>query len=141
MRTAVIYYSFTGKTAAIAEETARLENADRIELEDRKKLNLFMAYVIGSFKAMKQKKTKLKPFSIDFGQYDRIIIAMPVWASMPAPAINNLIEILPNGKSVELILSSAGGDSKDASKKVARLLEQRGCTLTKTTDIRTASPI
>ncbi|MHB8964187.1 MAG: flavodoxin family protein [Saccharofermentanales bacterium] len=138
MKTVVVFYSLTGKTAEIAKAKARDENADLVELKDRKKLSMFGAYVFGSFKAMKQKKAKLQDFSADFSQYDKVIVAMPVWASMPAPAFNNVVEVLPSDKLVEVILASAGGDSKDASVKIRQALQSKGCTLLKMTDIKTS---
>jgi flavodoxin len=138
MKTIVIYYSLTGKTAVIAKEKSKVENADLLELKDLKKFGLFKAFVFGAFKAIRQKKAKLKPFVNDFDQYDKIIFAMPIWGSMPAPAINNVIENLPAGKDIELILTSSGGDSKGASIKVGKAILAKRCNLIKTTDIKTA---
>lgn len=138
MKTVVIFYSLTGKTAEIAKAMARDENADLVELKDRKKLGIFGAFIFGAYRAMKQKKAVLQDFSIDFSQYDRVVIAMPIWASMPAPAFNNVVEALPEGQQVEMILASAGGDSKGASVKIGQALAARGCTLLKTTDMKTA---
>ncbi|MHB1453763.1 MAG: flavodoxin family protein [Saccharofermentanales bacterium] len=138
MKTVVIFYSLTGKTAEIAKAKAREENADLVELKDLKKPNMFGAYVFGSYKAMKQKKTALQDFSIDFSQYDKVIVAMPVWASMPAPAFNNVVQALPSGVQVEVILASAGGDSKGATVKIMQALQAKSCMLLKMTDIKTA---
>lgn len=137
MKAAVVYYSYTGKCTLIAKEKAQTETADLIELKDKKRPGVFQVYFFGSFKAMKQKKANLAPFLIDFTQYDRIIAVMPIWASMPAPAFNNLVEILPEGSQIEMILASAGGDSRDAAQKIKETLEAKGCTLVKTTDIKT----
>ena len=138
MKSLIVFYSLTGKTAEIAKQKSIEESADLIELKDLKKTGLLKAFIFGAYKAIKQKKTELQPIDIDFSKYDKIIFAMPIWASMPAPAFNNIVEMLPFGKDIEMILTSAGGDSKDASTKIEKKLQSKGCKLVKTTDIKTA---
>ena len=106
MKTLIIYYSYTGKTRAIAEELAKKESADIVEVKEKKTRSKFNAYVFGCFAAMRQKKADLEPFNIDFSVYKKIIIAMPIWAGSPAPPFNNIIELLPNDKTIELIMTS-----------------------------------
>ncbi len=137
MKTIVIYYSLTGKTAEIAKSKAKEENADILELKDIKKFGIFKAFVFGAYKAMKQKKADLEPITTDLSIYDKIVIAMPIWASMPAPAFNNVVEILPSGKQVDLILTSAGGDSKGTADKISKHLESKGCKLIGSKDVKT----
>jgi flavodoxin len=137
MKTLVIYYSYTGKTKIIAEELAKKESADIVEVKEKKKRSKFNAYVFGSFAAMRQKKADLEPFNIDFSVYEKIIIAIPIWAGSPAPAFNNIVELLPNDKTVELIMTSGSGKSSGSVEKSKELITLRNCNLVEYRDIKT----
>jgi flavodoxin len=137
MKTLIIYYSYTGKTRTIAEELAKKESADIVEVKEKKKRSKFNAYIIGSFTAMRQKKADLESFNIDFSEYEKIIIAMPIWAGFPAPAFNNVVELLPNDKTVELIMTSGSGKSTGSAEKSKELVTLRKCTVVKYRDIKT----
>lgn len=136
MKTLVIYYSYTGKTKRIAEDTAKKVNADIIELKEKKSRSKFNAYLFGSFAARGQKQAELQHFDPDFSAYDKIIISMPIWAGYPAPPINNIINLLPEGKQIELIMTSGSGSSKGSSDKTKALIEARGCNVVNYKDIK-----
>jgi flavodoxin len=136
MKTLVIYYSYTGKTKRIAEDLAKKESADLIEVKEKKPRSKFNAYVFGSFAARGQKQAELQPFSSDFSAYDKIIIAMPIWAGYPAPAMNTIISLLPKDKKIELIMTSGSGSSQSTSEKTKALIEAKGCTVIKYEDIK-----
>ena len=136
MKTLVIYYSYSGHTKKIVENIATKENADIIEVKDKKKQPRVVAYISGSFKAFKRKQIDLQDFNSDFSQYDKLIIAMPIWAEHPAPAINNIINILPSSKEVELIMVSGSGSSKGSKDKTIELIASKGCNVTKYEDIK-----
>lgn len=136
MKTVVIFYSFTGKTRAIAKKIAEKENAEMIEVKEKKTRSKFNAYTIGCFSAMKQKEAKLLEFESDFSAYDKIIILIPVWASFPAPPMNNIIKLLPIGKNVELILTSRSGKSDSSAEKTKALVAAKGCTVVKYEDVK-----
>ena len=110
---------------------AEKETADIYEIKEKKSRNIFSAYVFGCFQAMKQKKSDIEPIDIDLQLYDRIIVMAPIWASFPAPAINNVIEILPTGKEIEFIAVSASGSSKsekvkdDIQNKVGKAIDYK----------------
>ena len=133
MKTTVIFYSYTGHTKKLAQDMADKENADIYEIKEKKSRSKFNAYVFGSFQAMKQKKSDIENIDIDLQLYDKIIIMMPIWAGHPAPAINNVFEILPAGKDVEVIAVSASGNSSGSSAKVKDDIQSRvGKTITYT---------
>ena len=136
MKTLVVYYSYTGKTKKIAEDIANEKNADSIELLEKTKRSVFNAYVRGSMAARGQKPVELQNENIDFSVYDNIIIAMPIWAGYPAPAINNIICALPAGKKVELVMVSGSGSSQGSAPKTKVLVEAKGCTVEKYQDIK-----
>ena len=132
----VIYYSYTGKTKRLAETLAKDLQADVIELKEAQKRSTLSAYLLGSQAARKQEQAKLQDFNSDFSSYDKIIIAAPIWAGYPAPAMNNVIALLPEGKEIELILSSGSGKSKGSAEKTKALIEARGCKVVKYQDVK-----
>ena len=138
MKTLVIYYSYTGRTKTLAAEIAKQESADLIEVCERKRRSVPSAYVLGSFAAMRRKEAKLQPFACDFSAYDKIIIAMPIWAGYPSPPMNNILHALPGGKNVELVMTSGSGSSIRSAEKTKTLIADKGCTLTGYRDVKTS---
>jgi len=138
MKTIILYYSFTGKTKALATQKASELNADIEEITEVKKPSMFGAFVSGAFKAIRRKKTKINPIKADLAGHDQIIIMAPVWASNPAPAFNNIIEQIPSGKKIELVMISGGGGTKNSKKGTIELLTARGCEVTGYSDVRGA---
>ncbi len=137
MKQLVIFYSYSNKTREIATELAKRENADIIEVKEVKKRSTINAYVLGSFAAMKQKKANIEAFNTDLSSYDKITIAMPLWAGFPAPAMNNIIDLLPSGKDVEVIITSGSGDSSKSADKTKELINQKRCKVISYKDIKT----
>ncbi|MDR2939208.1 MAG: hypothetical protein LBV08_02695 [Clostridiales bacterium] len=136
MKTLVLFYSYSGKTRKLAEELAKKENAEIIEVKEKNKRSKFNAYVFGSIAAVQRKQAEIMPINCDFSQYGKIIVLVPIWAGRPAPAMNNIINALPAGKEVELIFTSGSGNSKGSAEKTKGLVEARGCKVVKYSDIR-----
>ncbi len=126
MKTLVIYYSYTGKTRALAVKLAEELGADRFEVRDTKRPGTIKAYVLGSFAAMRMKRTSIGPLTVDMDAFDKIVIMAPIWAGHPAPAILSALDALPPGKAVEVRAVSASGGSS-AKAKVEALLKEKGC--------------
>ena len=136
MKTLVIYYSYSGKTKAIAENIAKEESADLIEVKEKAIRSKWKAYLLGCFEARAQKQVELQPFNTDFSAYDQITIAMPIWAGYPAPAINRIISLLPSGKDITLVMTSGSGSSKGSAENTKALVEAKGCRVIKYQDLR-----
>lgn len=136
MKTLLIYYSYTGSTRKIAQKIAEEQNAEVLELKEVKKRSKVGAYIAGSFAAMRHKKANLEPFDTYWETFDKIIIAMPIWAGSPAPAMNNIIEHLPKGKEVELYFVSGGGDSKKSCEFYTEMIGLAGAKVVKCEDIK-----
>ena len=135
MKTLVLYYSYSGKTKKVAEKAAEQNNADIVEVKEPVKRSTISAYVKGSLAARKQKKFELLPIDCDLSQYDRIILAAPIWFGFPAPPMNNMIDMLPHGKEVLLILTSGSGKSTGSAEKTKQLVQNRGCSVIKYKDV------
>jgi len=130
MATAILYYSLSGKTKAEAEKTAAETGADLFEICEVKKRNGFTAFFPGVFQAGGLKRTAIKPLGTDLAAYDEIVIMGPIWAGNPAPAVNSVIDLLPEGKAVSLVCTS-GRSGYDLS-KTAAFITARNCTVKET---------
>jgi flavodoxin len=124
MKVAVIYYSFEGNSAFVAEQIGAALKAGVFKLEtlDDKKRKGFAKYVWGGRQVFMHKKPPLKPFSIDVASYDLIVLGAPVWAASPAPPILTFIEAAKiSGKKIALFCCHAGGKGKAFEKFKAAL--------------------
>lgn len=137
MRELIAFYSYSGKTRALAQHLAQQRGADTCEVCFAKKPSLARTFLLCPA-AMGQKKAKIQPIEADFGAYDKITIMGPVWAACPAPPVNNIIARLPAGMQVEVILVSGSGSSN--RKKVTALIERQGCTITDYQDVASGEP-
>lgn len=125
--TAVIFYSYTGKTRILAQKKARKRNADLIEVKDAKKRSKAGAYLFGSLAARKQKRARLAAPIPDLAPYHTILILCPLWAGAPAPAFNNILDALPSGKDVEVFITSGSGDSSASKAHTIAEIKAKGC--------------
>ena len=130
MKTAILYYSLSGKTKAFAQKTAEAIGAELFEIHEVKKRNGFTAFFPGVFQAGGLKRTAIEPLSADLDAYDEIMVMGPIWAGHPAPAVNSAIDLLPAGKAVSLVCISGRG-GYDLS-KTAAFITERGCTIKET---------
>ena len=135
MKTAVVYYSWSGHTRTLAEARAKKESAELFEVKDETKPGALKAFTAGCFASMRMKRTPTQPFKAPLGEYYRIIIMSPVWAWHPAPAILTAFDALPSGKEVVVVLVSGGGKSA-CMEKVQALVEFMGCKLAGYEDVR-----
>ncbi|MDR3200426.1 MAG: NAD(P)H-dependent oxidoreductase [Spirochaetales bacterium] len=113
MKTLVIFYSYEGNCAFIAEKIkAALPEAELVRLttgEDKKR-GFFAKYAWGGTQVFSGKKPKLNPYSADPSAYDLVIIGTPVWAWSYAPAIKTFLEETKiEGKKIALFCCHGGG--------------------------------
>ena len=115
MKTAIIYYSFEGNSAYIADIIKSALEADAFEIKtsDTKKRKGFAKYFWGGMQAVTRKKPELQPLSVDVDAYDLIILGTPVWAGSPAPAFASFLSgTRISGKKIALFCCHAGGKGK-----------------------------
>lgn len=136
MTTAIVFYSFSGKTKACAQKMAQDRNADVFQVEEIKKRSAFTAFIPGCWQAMRQKDTPLKGQPPQLDSYDTIIIAAPIWAGYPAPAFNSIVKMLPADKNIELVFTSGDGNNYGQKPKIKALVETSGSRISKITDIK-----
>jgi len=135
MKTLVIYYTFSGHTKAIAEERAGKESADIAEIKEVRRTGKLKAYTAGIIASIRGKAWPIQPIDLDYGQYDRLVLLAPVWASNPPPAFNAFLEQLPEGKTVAVVMVSGSGKS-ECKERLEALITAKGSTLESFEDIK-----
>ena len=112
MKTAVIYYSYEGNSAMIAQIIKGAVNADVFEIKtaDTKKRGGFALYAWGGYQVVMKKKPALEPLTVDINAYDLIIVGTPVWAGAPAPALFSFLDKNRiSGKKIAIFCCHGGG--------------------------------
>ena len=130
MDTLVIFYSLTGRTHYEAKHLAQDIGADRYEVYERKYRSRLNVSLTGRSQARKRVNIPIEPIAVDFNDFDRIIIMAPIWGGYPAPAFNSILNEIPKGKQIEIILTSDSGKMKD-EEELKKIVESKGCVLTK----------
>ena len=109
MKTLVVYYTRTGNTKFAAETIATELGADIEEVVDLKKRKGRLAFLSDGRDAMQGKETQIGETERTPTDYDLIIIAQPVWAGNPTPAIRTYLNKNDlSGKKVALFFSDVG---------------------------------
>jgi len=124
MKTALIYYSYEGNSAFIAETIKACIAVDVFEIKTAKtkKRKGFAKYFWGGAQVFFGRKPALLPLSVDVNAYDLIILGTPVWASSPAPALVSFLgKTAISGKKLALYCCHLGGKG-DVFKKIKSLL-------------------
>ena len=112
MKAAVIYYSYNGNCALVAEAIKGEMNAEVFEIKtvDTKKRKGIFLILWGVFQVKGNKKPEFQPLSIDVNAFDLIILGTPVWAGSPAPAmVSFLSKTEIKGKKVAIFCCHGGG--------------------------------
>jgi len=121
MKTLVVYYTRTGNSKFAAETIAAELGADVEEVVDLKNRQGKLAYMPCGRDAMQGNETEIAPTKRNPADYDFIVIAQPVWAWSPTPAIRTYLNKNDlSGKKVALFF---GGESlKQAVEKTKALM-------------------
>ena len=108
MKTLVIYYTRTGNTKFVAETIMAELGADIDEVIDLKNRQGILAFLSAGRDAMSGKETEIAKTKRTTTDYDLIIIAQPVWAGSPTPAIRTYLNKNDlSGKKVALFFSDS----------------------------------
>jgi flavodoxin len=108
MKTLVIYYTRTGNSKFAAETIAAELGADTEEIVDLKNRQGRLAFISAGRDAMSGKETEIAQTKRIPTDYDLIIIAQPVWAGSPTPAIRTYLNKNDlSGKKVALFFSDS----------------------------------
>ena len=137
MKKIALYYSLDKNTKKIAEAKAKDLKVDLlVEVKETKKRSKFNLMVTGKFEAMQMKKSEIEPLTVNLEDYGVIVIFMPMWGGNPAPVMNNIIDLIPKGKEVELYMTSASGNSMKSADNTSNEIQKRGSLVTKYVDLK-----
>ena len=136
MKKLALYYSFDEKTKRMAYSKKEELKVDLlVEIKEIKKRSKFNTFIPGIFEAMNMKKSEIEPLGVDLNEYKTIIIFMPLWGGYPAPAMNSVIELIPQGKNIELYMTSPSGKSIKSADNTSNEVQKRGALVTKYVDV------
>jgi flavorubredoxin len=94
-------------------------------VEEINKRNRFLAYLTGSFAAMRDKCSEIKPVALNVQDYDLIFLGSPIWASKPVPAINTFIDNTDfKNKKVIAFFTMGGTQYEKAAKNMTMKIEK-----------------
>ncbi len=99
----VIYYSQTGATKKVAQEFARLLDADTLRIEAQKPYNGNFDETIARCQEEMAANVlpELLPVNVDLAQYDTIFLGYPIWFGTYAPPVAALVKELDfTGKTI-----------------------------------------
>ncbi|MCL2718899.1 MAG: EcsC family protein [Lachnospiraceae bacterium] len=133
--TAVVFYSYSGKTRIIAGELAAAEAADIIEIKDFKYPGKLKAYTLGIVASIRKKAWPIQPLDANLAIYNRLILLSPIWAGNPPPPFNAILEYLPAGKKISIKMVSMSGKS-NCKDWLEAAIKNNGCILESFEDIK-----
>ena len=124
MKSAIVYYSYTGNTHRVAQFISdilkdRGEEVIPVRIRPLKEEAGFLAQCRDAFFG---KKPELYRTLLDLRDFERIIIGSPVWAFKPAPAINAYLDKCGSleGKKAACFVTYGSGVGKE---KALRIME------------------
>ena len=93
MKTAIVYYSMSGNTAAAARKVAESIRADLIEIKPEKAFpdKGIKKFFWGGKSAVMAETPELMPYTFDPDRYDQLVIGFPVWAFNVAPPVRTFV--------------------------------------------------
>ena len=126
MKTAIVYYSFSGNTHRVAQiMTDVLKNKGHevtpVRIRPLKEEASFLKQCRDAFLG---KKPELYRTLLDLSGFDRVIFGSPVWAFKPVPAINTYLDKCSGleGKETFCFVTYGSGAGK---KKTLEIMKKR----------------
>lgn len=119
--TCIAYFSEVGNTKIAVDHLAGKLKAETVELVDKTSYKGFFGFLRGGFRASTRKKAELdSSIYTQISEFDRIILATPVWAGKTTPAINAVLENVDfNNKEVYVMVTQADPSFKGSDERKA----------------------
>jgi len=110
MRSAVIFYSYSGNTKKVALELNKyLGERGSVELIEIKGLDESGNFFKQSNRAFFQKEAIIQGAKLDLSSFDMICLGTPVWAFGPAPAMNTYLKECSGLQGKNMIIFTTHG--------------------------------
>lgn len=110
MKSAIIYYSYSGNTKKVAEILAgSLSKSGPVEQVELIATDESKSFFMQCRRAFYHLKATLNPVQVDLSAYDLICLGSPVWAFAPAPAINTYLDLCTGLAGKEVVLFTTYG--------------------------------
>lgn len=128
-KTLILYYSHTGNTKAACEVLQKELGADIREIKDLNSREGFWA-ATGMLKIFMGMQTDIEPETVDFGSYDALVIAAPIWAAQFGLAMRTFVERNDfEGKPVIIFITADSFIDEKYQNKHKALVEASGGTV------------
>ena len=125
-KTLILYYSHTGNTKAACEALQKELGADIREIKDLNSREGFWA-ATGMLKIFMGMQTDIEPETVDFGSYDTLVIAAPIWAAQFGLAMRTFVERNDfEGKPVIIFITADSFVDEKYQNKHKALVEASG---------------
>ncbi|MCB2172441.1 flavodoxin domain-containing protein [archaeon] len=134
MKTVIVYFSRAGHTRKVTNALSEHLNADTAEITEQKKRNGMLGFIRSGRESMANKIPEIEPITTNISDYDRVIIAAPIWAgNLSTPARAFLIKHKDQIKEAAFCITMNG---KDPEKALATMKELSGKTPIATVALR-----
>lgn len=138
MKTIILFYSRSRKTALVSKILAEEINADLVEIVDLTERKGPLNYLKASVDAFRENKTIIKPETVDLSNYDLVYLGSPTWASKPAPAMITLIDQCDfKGKDVIIFATMGSSGGQKVIDRMKEKIEPRGGRMIKSFQVKT----
>ena len=127
MKTLVVFYSRTGNTKKVAEEIAKILNADIEEIIDKKDRKGIVGWLKSGRDATFKKSAEIE-FVKNPIDYDLVIIGTPIWAFTMTPAIRTYLSE-NKFKKVAFFSTSGGSEGKKIFNEMEKISREPVATL------------
>ena len=122
MKTVIVYFSREGHTRKVANALAEQLNADTVEITEPKKRNGFLGFMRSGRESMANKIPEINPIQTNISDYDRVIIAAPIWAgNLSTPARAFLIKYKDQIKEAAFCITMNGNNPEKALATMEKL--------------------
>ncbi|MBL7157853.1 MAG: NAD(P)H-dependent oxidoreductase [Candidatus Omnitrophica bacterium] len=131
MKSAIIYYSFTGNTHRVAQLIGDVlrDKGDEVVPVRIRPLKEETHFLTQCKEAFLSKKPDLYRTLLELKDFDRIILGSPVWAFKPAPAINTYLDkgaSLEGKKAICFVTYGSGAGKENTLRIMKKGLQAKG---------------